>query len=123
MNSLRSCQFCNEDLKTQQTPKEEAQVPLAVPPAASHSLELGRETVQLEKGGIVLLEIESILLTPTGHIASVSCQMNRSFLPDIPDIIMILLIETCSRFHCSRLWRSTHCWGTSPVEEFLISVY
>ena len=29
------------DLKTQQTPKEEAQVPLAVPPAASHSLELG----------------------------------------------------------------------------------
>ena len=28
-------------LKTQQTPKEEAQVPLAVPPAASHSLELG----------------------------------------------------------------------------------
>ena len=27
-------------LKTQQTPKEEAQVPLAVPPAASHSLEL-----------------------------------------------------------------------------------
>ena len=31
----------DEDLKTQQTPKEEAQVPLAVPPAASHSLELG----------------------------------------------------------------------------------
>ena len=28
------------DLKTQQTPKEEAQVPLAVPPAASHSLAL-----------------------------------------------------------------------------------
>ena len=28
------------DLKTQQTPKEEAQAPLAVPPAASHSLEL-----------------------------------------------------------------------------------
>ena len=28
-------------LKTQQTPKEEAQVPLAVPPADSHSLELG----------------------------------------------------------------------------------
>ena len=28
------------DLKTQQTPKEEAQVPLAVPPSASHSLEL-----------------------------------------------------------------------------------
>ena len=30
-----------DDLKTQQTPKEEAQVPLAVPPADSHSLELG----------------------------------------------------------------------------------
>ena len=33
--------FDKENLKTQQTPKDEAQVPLAVPPAASHSLELG----------------------------------------------------------------------------------
>ena len=79
MNSLRSCQFCNEDLKTQQTPKEEAQVPLAVPPAASHSLELGRE--KLWNWNILAGKGRDVIprLTPTGHIASVSCQMNSSF--------------------------------------------
>ena len=44
-----------QNLKTQQTPKEEAQVPLAVPPAASHSLELGREIVN-----IMILLIETL---------------------------------------------------------------
>ena len=37
----------DDNLKTQQTPKEEAQVPLAVPPFAVHSLELGFSWLKL----------------------------------------------------------------------------
>ena len=32
--------ICDDNLKTQQTPNEEAHVPLAVPPLAVHSLKL-----------------------------------------------------------------------------------
>ena len=55
---MEGCKLCNlsyvpTHLKTQQTPKVDAQVPLAVPPFRLHSLALGR-------GGVGIIDVKCL---------------------------------------------------------------